>query len=1000
MTYSKNEPLAIIGMACTVPGADNYAAFWEQLCKGKVCFEDLLTCDMSPDLRPKCDILNTEFFDAARYGINEQEALLMDPQLRQFLMLVETAFADSGYCSGQGLGIVGVVASQACNATYHDYLSTLIAQGQIAKLPELLENVNKGADFLATRTSYVFDLKGTAFNLQSGCSSSLVAVVEAAHLIWSKRCDAVVAGGITVTYPLHGDYSFQSGSIYSKTGVCRPFDADADGTVPASGGGVIIIKSLSKSLEDGDYVHAILRGAGSNNDGARKVSFSAPSIEGQLELLKQTYDNAGLSVDQLAFIECHATGTVVGDPIEVRALQRFVDSFQQAESGHPIYLGSVKGNIGHLFWSSGVISLIKSILALKHGIYPGTAGLMTTNPLLNIQNSPFVMSCKNTMLDLQVRNCCGVSSFGVGGTNAHIILEHVQSNPPSKAVSLEIQNLHRYTLVPNNHSKQLESVTTTTYCGLSAAFMNPANKSSDVEPRMSIIEKKSSSEKIDKMLFDHETLCLRMIDIYKNSLSVSDISVTSNYFDLYGDSITAVCMIADINKLCGVILSQDDIYKFPTPKMLACRIGEYLAIKMKDPVITTTLQKYLNPFQNRFYLLEKLQRGSFSNYNVPLCLKADTALDWDNFIKTLEEILGSIPAFTCRLKWTGAGIELFDRRERMIKADSIILSNHDDIDTYFRNFFGHRFDLEKGPSAIIVNVQYKNHHFLAINFPHLLMDGAGLENLLRKIERKINDHRLDLSDSIPPNEGQILRTQDQHYWQSRLMGLSPTSLYEADTGSHNASELSNIANEYSIIISKEIWDMSRQICRYYETTPFIVFYACLNLWLAIRTSDKKILTGTTLNNRDHLTLKHIDCRINNVPLAININNLEDFLGILEETKKSFSEAVLHSSMPLDSIVSSAKLRGSPYQILFMFHNQNRGYSINIKDVIWKEAEFRYKPLYAEVCLNFQVNKDQLILTTYYDKQRFQECTIRSMIDEYLRLSHHFINHLDKAILYA
>ncbi|WUR14343.1 beta-ketoacyl synthase N-terminal-like domain-containing protein [[Empedobacter] haloabium] len=961
MSALVHEPLAVVGMACTLPGAPDYQAYWDALADGAAA------------LRP--DLAYAELFDPARYGVSEQEARIMDPQCRQFLMLAEAAFADAGYLRGQGMGRVGVVAAQACNGTYHDYLATLAARGHIAPLPALLENVNRGSDFLATRVSYTFDLNGPAFNLQSGCSSSLVAVSEACHLLWSGRCDAVLAGGVAITFPLDAGYEYQPGSIYSEGGVCRPFDARADGTVPASGGGAVLIKPLAHALRDGDSIHALVRAAGVNNDGARKVSFAAPSSDGQLALLRETYAASGVAPAQLAFVECHATGTVVGDPIEVRALRRLVESYPPAQPHRPILLGSVKGHIGHLFWSSGIASLVKAVLALERGYYPGTANLDTPNPLLKLDDSPFAVAATGSVLDFAERDCCGVSSMGVGGTNAHLILQRYQGQPGSRArLPAPDWRLRRFSLVPEKLGE-----------GMAVAA---ASASSTAPP-------------------GEAQLCAAIVALYEEALGDTGLDENSNYFDLYGDSITAVTLIDQLGARFGIVLTQDDIYQHPTPLALArhlmARLQPTVAaaaplspVEPLPPLEPAAAQACLNPYQGRFYLLEKMQRGSHSHYNVPLCLNGPVAPDWERLCQALRTVLAAQPSFARCLKWNAGTIELGAPRGELLAAERDELAASADPEPRLTAFFGHRFALESGPAARLLLLHHGAQHYLALNFPHLLIDGVGLENLLRALERALAGQEMAPLAALPARGW---GDADLRFWHDRLAGIAPSTL-AARLPRSGGSAPQYPAGSAEAVVPPALYGAARAVCRAHSCTPFVLYYAIFNALIAQHSGAAHVLTGTTLNNREGAAVQRIDCRINNLPLHVPVPDSEDYGAILAATASQFSAALQHAAVPLDAIVQAAG-GGVPYRLLFMFQNQNDGYRLELDGVPWREAAYRYRPVYGELCFQFKAEAgDGLRLVLHYDPDYHNQADAERLIAAFFALGTRFTHHLLEANSHA
>ena len=300
----------------------------------------------------------------------------------------------------------------------------------------LLRHTGNDKDFLATRASYLFDLHGPSVNVQTACSTSLVAIHYACQSLLNGECEMALAGGVTIELPHGHGYLHQEGEILAPDGHCRAFDHRAAGTVFGSGVGVVVLRRLADALADGDPIRAVIKATAINNDGADKASYLAPSVTGQAEAIVEAHGLAGVGADSIQYVECHGTGTNLGDPIEIAALTQ---AFRQStdKTGY-CRVGSVKSNIGHLDTAAGVVSLIKAVLALEHAEIPPTLGYEKPNPAIDFAASPFVV---NDQLTPWPRTAgprrAGVNSLGVGGTNAHAVLEEApksaaRATPPSR----------------------------------------------------------------------------------------------------------------------------------------------------------------------------------------------------------------------------------------------------------------------------------------------------------------------------------------------------------------------------------------------------------------------------------------------------------------------------------------------------------------------------------------------------------------------------------------
>lgn len=430
------EGVAIVGMAGRFPASASVDALWAHLLAGQECITRFTPDQLSPHVPPELRdhsryvaargvIADADRFDAGFFGIPAREALLMDPQQRIFLELCWNALEDAGIDTTRLPGSVGVYAGTSNNGYRKlvDSRDDLIqAAGEFATM---LANEK---DYVATRVAHRLHLTGPALSLQTACSTSLVAVVQAWYALMSWQCDVALAGGINVVVPQASGYLPVDGGMESSDGHCRPFDADATGTLFSSGGAVVVLKRVADAMADGDPIIAVIRGVGINNDGADKASFTAPSVRGQAAVIAQALDSAGVEASSIGYVEAHGTATPLGDPIEVAALQR---AFGDTHGAH-CWLGSVKGNLGHLNAASGVTGLIKAALSLQHAQIPATLHYRSANPEIDFAAGPFEVVDRTVAWPRgpQPRRA-GVSSFGVGGTNAHVILEEAPEPTPS-----------------------------------------------------------------------------------------------------------------------------------------------------------------------------------------------------------------------------------------------------------------------------------------------------------------------------------------------------------------------------------------------------------------------------------------------------------------------------------------------------------------------------------------------------------------------------------------
>ena len=420
--------VAVISMAGRFPGADSIEEFWNLLKNGKettTFFKDNeLDSNISPALtshpnyvKARGIINDVKGFDAAFFGITPRMAELMDPQHRLFMEVAWEALERGGYSPGKYDGAIGVFAGVRFNTYYannvqpNDELIETLGRFQVLTLND--------KDYVASRTAYSLDLKGPAINVQSACSTSLLAVAQAVQSIRNGQCDMALAGGATVTAPVNIGHLYEEGAMLTNDGHCRPFDADARGTVFSDGAGAVLLKSMDCAIRDGDNIVAVIKGIGLSNDGGDKGSFTAPSAEGQAAAIRQAIDDAGVAPTDISYIEAHGTGTPLGDPIEIEGLNM---AFGALEVNQFCAIGSVKSNFGHLTAAAGITGFIKTCLALQHKQIPPSINFKSPNPHIDFENSPFFVNEALRAWDGVSDRIAGVSSFGVGGTNVHIVV--------------------------------------------------------------------------------------------------------------------------------------------------------------------------------------------------------------------------------------------------------------------------------------------------------------------------------------------------------------------------------------------------------------------------------------------------------------------------------------------------------------------------------------------------------------------------------------------------
>ena len=414
------DSVAVVGMACRFPGASSLQEFWDLLLLGKSAIKKTLSDKESPWVGAQ-GVLDSKYsFDSSFFGYTPKEAAKIDPQQRKFLECCWSGLEDAGIIPRKYQGLIGVYAGSGMNYSLLD--NVLNSKNQLERVLDVLTFISNEKDFLSTRVSHKLDLKGPSLAVQSACSTSLVAVHLGCQSLLSYQTDAAICGGVSFQAPKEPGYYYREGEIFSPTGDLRPFDEFANGTLFGEGVGVVVLKRLSDAVKEKDRIYAVIRGSAVNNDGSQKVGYTAPSAQGQKECISAALELAEKKPSEIGYLETHGTGTSIGDAIEIAGLKQVFGNDQDRE--RPLALGSVKANIGHLDTAAGIAGFMKTVLILWNRMIPPQINYRIPHPNLQFDNSLFRIN--TTALPFPYGEdlfSAGVSSFGMGGTNSHVILE-------------------------------------------------------------------------------------------------------------------------------------------------------------------------------------------------------------------------------------------------------------------------------------------------------------------------------------------------------------------------------------------------------------------------------------------------------------------------------------------------------------------------------------------------------------------------------------------------
>ncbi|MDR0773489.1 MAG: phosphopantetheine-binding protein [Wolbachia pipientis] len=537
----KLEEIAVIGTHLRVSGAKNVNEFINNLITSTVSIKSFpsVKCGASSNMVNTKGILDDyDCFDAGFFNISDQEARIMDPQHRVILEAVVHALETAGISYLENQKTIGIFCS--CSANYN-YSFSLYENGTLSSLDKYSWLIGNDKDYLATRVAHKLNFTGPALTVQSGCSSSLVALHQACRSLQISDCDIAIVGGVSITLPMYSSYEFVEGMIYSKTGLCSPYSSEADGIVDGCGVGVIVLQKKKEAIFEKRNIWSIIHASAINNDGSNKASFLSPSVEQQIEVIRKALMQSNLNPKEIGYIEGHGTGTVIGDAMELTAL----DEVYGKDRSNLCYVGSVKANIGHLDAASGIIGFIKATLSVKQGkVFPQPNLSQVTNHIK--QEESFLRFATQTNSWNDDCRYAAVTSLGVGGTNVHVIVSNHENN--FTYIPLPSTNFRKFRY-PNKLDQNITDKN---------VFMQSTAHKSDICY--------NTEQKI--LLAWNQTLGVNITFINED-----------NFFEQGGDSLLAVKLVNLVNKEIQVNLSPVVLFNYPKLKDLKAYIVENLKQK-------------------------------------------------------------------------------------------------------------------------------------------------------------------------------------------------------------------------------------------------------------------------------------------------------------------------------------------------------------------------------------------------------------------------------------
>ncbi|MEU8918628.1 amino acid adenylation domain-containing protein [Streptomyces nigrescens] len=882
-------PIAVTGIACRFPGADSPEEFWALLRDGRDLVEEVPEDELrragvrepvpgGPFHVPvRRGFTDPALFDAAAFGMTPAEAELTDPQQRILLELAVHALQDAGIDRDRFPGPIGVVVG----LNHSDYLlRNVLAHPEVVRTHgwhRVLMGNDRG--FTATQISYRLGLTGPSLAVDCGCSASLVAVHQAARMLLDHEADAVLAGGAAIR-PDDVGYEYTPGGIVSPDGRCRPFSADASGTVFASGAGLVVLRRLDDALADGDRVLAVIRASAVNNDGARKSGYTAPSIDGQAELVAGVHRLAGITADRVGHLEAHGTATLLGDPIEVAAL---TEAFRRTTTATGFCaLGSVKSNIGHLDSAAGIAGLIKTVLLLRHRALPPSLGCERTNPHIDFGSSPFRVSTELRPWESGTPRMAGVSAFGVGGTNAHVLLEEGPEDPASLPPAPARQRFER-------RRYWLEA-------GTPPAADGPGLPHAGVPGGPGRTE--------------------GALEIFRTVLGMADVSPEDDLYVRGGDSLTALRIVELAAERWGVGVPMGSFLDDPTPRRLAelavpAEPGESGAEAIPGPGGAGRELLPLTALQERFLFLDEVP-GAAEAHHVPVLTELRGPLDVTALRAALQDVVDRHDGL--RLRFHRSELEPKFEILPMAAVELPVLEVVDDdaLRRSVNELLSVAIPLDRAPALAARLFRCSpERHVLAIAVHHICADAHSTGLILRDLFARYEHRSGAGTPELPVLDGLLaehVRAQaawlasdaadrQAAFWRAELADFpGPVAL----PGHPRPAERGYRGGLVEFVLPETVSTQVHALAERARVTPFTVVLAAFCALLARLGGQTEVVVGTPVAGRHHpRTRDLVGNFVNTLPLRVRIGPEDDFLALVEHVSGRLRAALDHQDLPFE-----------------------------------------------------------------------------------------------------
>ncbi|MGW2634473.1 amino acid adenylation domain-containing protein [Streptomyces chattanoogensis] len=880
--------IAVTGIACRFPGADSPEEFWALLRDGQDLFEEVSADELSRagvrqpvpggsfHVPVRRRFTDPALFDAAAFGMTPAEAELTDPQQRILLELAVHALQDAGIDRDRFPGPIGVVVG----LNHSDYLlRNVLAHPEVVRTHgwhRVLMGNDRG--FTATQISYRLGLTGPGLAVDCGCSASLVAVHQAARMLLDYEADAVLAGGAAIR-PDDVGYEYAPGGIVSPDGRCRPFSADASGTVFASGAGLVVLRRLDDALADGDRVLALIRASAVNNDGARKSGYTAPSIAGQAELVAGVHRLAGITADRVGHLEAHGTATLLGDPIEVAAL---TEAFRRTTTATGFCaLGSVKSNIGHLDSAAGIAGLIKTVLLLRHRALPPSLGCERTNPHIDFGSSPFRVSTELRPWESETPRMAGVSAFGVGGTNAHVLLEEAPEAPAPVPPAPARQRFERrrYWLAAGTQAAAGQDV-----------------------PDAEVPGGPDRTE--------------GALEIFRTVLGMADVSPEDDLYVRGGDSLTALRIVDLAAEQWGVGVPMGSFLDEPTPRRLAelaetGEPGEPAAETVPGSDGTDRELLPLTALQERFLFLDEVP-GAAEAHHVPVLTELRGPLDVAALRAALQDVVDRHDGLRLRFHRSEQKPRFEILPSAAVELPVVDVVDDEALRRSVNELLSVALPLDRVPALAARLIRRSpERHVLAIAVHHICADAHSTGLILRDLYARYEHHTATGTPELPVLDGLLAEhvraeadwlasaaaDRQAAFWRAELADLpDPLAL----PGHPRPAERGYRGGLVEFVLPETVSTQVRALAERARVTPFTVVLAAFCALLGRLRGQDEVVVGTPVAGRHHpRTRDLVGNFVNTLPLRVRIGPEDDFRALVEHVSGRLRAALDHQDLPFE-----------------------------------------------------------------------------------------------------